>query len=755
MSDQFPPVRSSDDAVLRAAGRSSDSMPAQEVTIPEAHLGDYLRVVYKRRWLAVTTLLLVVVTAIVYTFTATPVYEARTQLLIEVDNPNVVSFKEVIEQDKATSDYYQTQYRILQSRTLARRTLSKLNLWGQFQPVPEAAQGFSIRTLVAGSVGYVTQLFTSAPKIEPRADSETTIQSKAIDQFLANLTIAPVRNSRLVDVKYASPYPELAAAVANTTTAMYIEQSLDFKYTSSREASDWLGQRLGEQRKQVESTEAALQRYREQNDALSLEERQNIVVQKLADLNGAVTRAKTERIQKEAAYAQIRLIQSDRTALDTVPSILANQFVQQQKSQLADLQRQQAQLSDKLGDKHPDMVKNRHAIQTAEAKIQGEIAKVVESMKHDYQTALTQEQSLMHALDQQKADALALNRKGIGYGALQRDAASNRQIFEALMQRTKETGISGALKTSNIRVVDNAETPRVPASPNKLANMMLAFIGGSVLAVALVFFFEYADNRIKSPNEIKAHLGLPFLGMIPSLTDQVEGTPLLDNGVNAGFAEAFRMVRTNLVFSTVDNGTQSICITSSGPGEGKTLVGSNLAVALGQTGQRVLLIDADMRRPRVHEVFEMAQEPGLSNLLVGDTKTAEAVKQTRSKGLWVLPAGRIPPNPAELLGSTRFKDFVTTVGQHFDWVVIDSPPVMAVADAAVIANIASGVVFVVGAEMTSRTVARTAVEQLANARGRVIGAVLNRVDLDNNAYYYSQYYRRQYGEYYTSTSASA
>ncbi len=754
MSDQFPPVRSSDDAVLRAAGRSSGSMPPQELTIPETHLGDYMRVVYKRRWLAATTLFLVVVTAIVYTFTATPVYEARAQLLIEVENPNVVSFKEVIEQDKATSDYYQTQYRILQSRTLARRTLSKLNLWGQFQPVPGAKSRFSVGTIIEGSLG-VARLFTSAPRVEPPADNETTVQSRAIDQFLANLTIAPVRNSRLVDVKYASAYPELAAAVANTTTAMYIEQSLEFKYTSSREASDWLGQRLGEQRKQVESTEAALQRYREQNDALSLEERQNIVVQKLADLNAAVTRAKTERIQKEAAYGQIRMIQSDRTALDTVPSILANQFVQQQKSELADLQRQQAQLSDKLGEKHPDMVKNRHAIQTAEAKIQGEIAKVVESMKHDYQTALAQEQSLMHALDQQKEDALALNRKGIGYGALQRDAASNRQIFEALMQRTKETGISGALKTSNIRVVDNAETPRVPASPNKVANMMLALIGGSVLAIALVFFFEYADNRIKSPNEIKAHLGLPFLGMIPGVTDEIEGTPLLDNGVNAGFAEAFRMVRTNLVFSSVDAGSQTICITSSGPGEGKTLVGSNIAVALGQTGQRVLLIDADMRRPRVHEVFEMPQEPGLSNLLVGDTKTADAVKQTRSKGLWVLPAGRIPPNPAELLGSTRFKDFVTTVSQHFDWVVIDSPPVMAVADAAVIANIVSGVVFVVGAEMTSRTVARTAVEQLANARGRVIGAVLNRVDLDNNAYYYSQYYRRQYGEYYTSTSASA
>src|SRR4051812_37833379 len=298
--------------------------------------------------------------------------------------------------------------------------------------------------------------FQSSRPVEPPAVDETAGQSKALDAFLVNLTVTPVRNSRLVEVEFASPKADLAATVANGVARAYIEQSLEFKYTSSKEASDWLGQRLGEQRKQVEASEGALQRYREQNDAVSLEERQNIVVQKLADLNSAVTRAKTERIQKESAYNQIRTLQGSRTALDSIPAILSNPFVQQQKTQLAELQRQQAQLSEKLGSRHPDMVKVRLAIETAESKIQGEIAKVVLSLKNDYEASRSQEQSLVRALDQQKQDALIFNRKGIEYGALQREAASNRQIFDSLMQRTKETGISGELKTSNIRIVDAA-----------------------------------------------------------------------------------------------------------------------------------------------------------------------------------------------------------------------------------------------------------------------------------------------------------
>jgi succinoglycan biosynthesis transport protein ExoP len=369
-------------------------------------------------------------------------------------------------------------------------------------------------------------------------------------------------------------------------------------------------------------------------------------------------------------------------------------------------------------------------------------------MENDYQQSLALERSLTSALEQQKSDALALNRKGIEYGVLARDAASNRQIFESLLQRTKETGISGELKTSNIRVIDAAEMPRSRKSPNTLMNLLLGLFGGATSAVGLAFFFEYFDNRIKNPDEVKQHLGLPFIGMVPALFGKGFENPLISNGVPANFSESFRSVRTNLLFSSAEEGSRSVVITSTGPGEGKTAVATNVAVALAQAGQRVLIMDADMRKPRVHDVFNRAQEPGLSNVLAGKATSTEAVHTTAVPGLWVMPAGLLPPNPAELLGSNRFRDFMTALSQHFDWIIIDTPPVMAVTDSSVVAHLATGVLFVVGSEMTSRYAAQRALEQLEQARAKLIGVVLNKVDLQHNSYYYSQYYRREYSDYY-------
>jgi succinoglycan biosynthesis transport protein ExoP len=256
------------------------------------------------------------------------------------------------------------------------------------------------------------------------------------------------------------------------------------------------------------------------------------------------------------------------------------------------------------------------------------------------------------------------------------------------------------------------------------------------------------------PDEIKTHLGLSFLGMIPALFEKGLGSPLMSNGVPANFSEAFRAIRTNVLFSSAAEGSKAVVVTSSGPGEGKTLVATNLAVALAQASQRVLLVDADMRKPRVHAVFGKTQEPGLSNVLVGNAKASEGVRNSSVPGLWILPAGMNPPNPAELLGSKRFKDFVTSLGQHFDWVVIDTPPVMAVTDSAIAAHAAQGVVFVLGAEMTSRRTAQRAIEQLHNAQAKFVGAILNRVDLKHQGYYYSQYYKRAYADYYLKSVAS-
>jgi polysaccharide biosynthesis transport protein len=705
-----------------------------------AHLGDYLRILHKRRWTAAASFLIFFMAVVVYTFTATPIYQARARLLIEKENSNLLAFKEAFDQNRSTDDYYQTQYQMLQGRVLARLTIDALGLWNDPKLGGQTAGGFSIlRPLTSG--------FPVSPTASPAGD-ETIAQSRGIDRLLEHLTVTPLRNSRLVDLKYESPDPVFAAKVANAIAKTYIEQNLAFKFVASKEASEWLGGQLEAQRKQVEASEQALQRYREQTDAVSLDDKQNIVVQKLADLNAAVTRAKTERIQKEALYNQVRTIQDNKAALDTVPAILSNTFIQQQKTAVAELHRQQVQLAEKLGPRHPDMLKLVSSIESAEAKLQAEVVKVVQSLKNDYLASLSQERSLMAALDAQKRDAMSLNRKSIDFGALQRDATSNRQIFDSLMQRTKETGISGELKSSNIRVVDPAEVPRRPSSPDKPRNLGFALFGGLAFALGLSFFFEYMDSCLKTPDDLKSMLGLPYLGMVPALSGKLAHDPLINSGVPANFGEAFRAIRTNVLFSSGEGGGRSMVVTSTAPGEGKTVVSSNLAIALAEAGQRVLLIDADMRKPRIHSVLGVRQEPGLSNVLVGAAKPSEAVRKTNVVNLWVLPAGKQPPNPAELLGAKRFKDFVTTATEHFDWVILDTPPVMAVTDSCVVAHLTNGVLFVVAAEMTNRDTAARALEQLVRAKGRPMGGVLNRVDLQNNAYYYSQYYRQEYGDYY-------
>jgi polysaccharide biosynthesis transport protein len=742
--------------------RGDRSDHAQGLVETEVHLMDYVRVLHKRRWTAITAFLVVVVIVTVYTFTATPIFEARTRLLIEADNPNVVSFKEVINEEQAKADYYQTQYSLLQSRALARKTVESLKLWDRPPFAPAAKDSsFSMTGAIAGAAYAVMRTFRFAEPEKATGDAtpadETAAQSRAIDVFLSNLTISPIRNSRLVDIKFQLPDADVVPAVVNALARNYIEQNLEYKFLASKEAGDWLGDRLGEQRKQVEAAEVKLQQYREQNDAISLQDRENIVVQKLTDLNAAVTQARTDRFQKEALFQQLQALRGNPAALNTFPAILTNTFIQQQRTELSRLQSQYAQMGEKLGERHPDMLKLRSAIDLAQAKVDGEIGNVVQSVRNEHQSALAKENSLVAALNQQKNDALSMNRKAITYNVLERDMQSNKQIYESLMQRAKETGVSGALKTSNIRVVDPAERPRSPVSPNKEANMLLALVGGGMFAFGLTFFFEYLDSRVKSPEEIRNHLGLPFLGFLPALSQKVlaEGYPLVSNCVPPHFSEAIRGIRTNVLFSCAQAGSRSVVVTSTGPNEGKSVVASNLAISMAQAGQRVLLIDADMRKPKVHEIMGIAQEPGLSNLLVGNAKASESVRTSLVPGLWVVAAGRIPPNPAELIGSQRFRDFLKSLHGHFDWVVVDSPPVMAVTDAALAAHGASGVLFVIGAEMTSRHAAKRALEQLEHAEARFVGAVLNRVDLQRNAYYYSQYYRREYTQYYAKSSAGA
>jgi capsular exopolysaccharide synthesis family protein len=761
---------------MKTSKRSTNAVLPGVATGPEdTHLMDYVRVLYKRRWIAVPVFLVVFVIGAVNALRQIPIYQARAQMLIETDSPKVAKLDQMFQTQDGwfNDDFYQTQYRILQSRSLAKKTVDSMKLWDapRLGNGPEPKATISLTGLawdaVDGIIALAKKPFAddappapSTPDKKPEAkdadqNSETAAQSGRIDEFLGGVSIVPVRNSRLVEIRYASSDPEFAASAANALAKAYIDQNMEFRFNASKDAADWLSGRLAEQRKALEASEAALQAYKERNGAVSVAENaaSNIVVQRLTDLNAALTKAKTDRINKEALYNQLQAAQASG-ALDSYPSVLANEYIQKLKTELADAQANVSTLSQRYDERHPEMIKARSAAVASEAKLKGELAKVVDSVKNEYQASLSQERSLQGALDNQKGEALTQNRKGIELGVLQREAESNKQIYESLLQRTKETGISSELRATNVRVVDPAEVPRGPISPNVQRDIMVSLAASLALAVGLAFFFERIDNRIRTPQEMKAQLGIPFLGMVPAVPADKNGSenPLLNNGVAPNFVEAFKTVRTNVLFSSSEEGLKTLVITSAGPGEGKSIVAANLALALAQAGQRVLLVDGDMRRPRVHEIYTCPQEPGLSNVLTGNAKLSEALRKSTVPGLWLLSAGLIPPNPAELLGSRRYLDLIASLDDHFDWAIIDTPPVLAVADSSIAANEASGVVFVVGSDKTSRQAARAAVEQLVSANAHIVGSVLNKVDLIRHPYYYAAYYRKEYARYYVSSA---
>lgn len=718
----------------------------------DVHLLDHFRVVYKRRWTAITAFLVVSTATFIHTSAVTPLYTARVQILIESENPNVIKFDDVYQPNKNTNDYYETQYKLIHSRLIARRTIEAEKLWTE----PALAGVVDTRP---GYFDWVTnvvpQLRSAGPAaIERREPSENADQAAIVDRFMQSTTVTPVRNSRLVDVSFKSPDRHFAARAVNGLAKQYIEQNLEFRLLASKEATDFLTARTAKQRHELEQSEQALQEYREKTGAMPIEDRQNIVVQRLADLNAAVTRARTERIEKQSVHAQIQKIQNDRAALDAFPIILNNNFIQQLKVQLNELQRQKAQLGEKLGVRHPEMTKVQSAIDSTESRLNSEVQKVVFALRNDYLAAQANERSLQASLDQQRAEAEQLNRAAGKYGELERDAAANQTMFAGLLQRSRETGIAADLRTSNIRIVDPAEVPKTPSSPDLRANAQSALGGGLLIAVSLAFFFEYLDSRIKQPEEIKSVLGLSFLGMVPAFKrKQLVGQPLLGSGMPAAFCEAFRGIRTNLMFASASTGPKTVLVTSTGPGEGKSVVSANIAVALAQSNARVLLIDADMRRPVTHEFFGVSREPGLSNVLVSNAKASEAVRRTRIPNLWLLPCGKLPPNPAELLGSARFQEFMRSLDSHFDWVIVDSPPVMAVTDPGVLAHTVMGVVFVVGSEMANKWTARSALERLDAAQPNYLGAILNKADVNRNPYFYSKHYRKEYQKYYGKSGA--
>jgi capsular exopolysaccharide synthesis family protein len=722
----------------------------------DTHLLDRLNAIYKYRYVVVTIFLLVILGVTIRTYTTTPMYRATTSVLIEEDRTaTVAGFNTQTPTDYSQDPepYYQTQLRILTGRELATRVVQKLHL----ENVPEFNGQGPERT---GLSAVLDRIFQQAKNIvrqatgraAPSPTAGTTLAPADLaNALLGAVQVEQVRGSRLFNVSVTSSDPNFAARAADTLAAEYVQFNLEYRTDATRKSLDFLAGEIAKQQKKVEDSERAMAEYRETNNALSLEGTQNTVVASLNQVNDQYTKVRTERIQKEALYNQIKSLPP--ASLGDAPAVSANPAVQALRTRLTELQRQKVQLNERYGPKNPQVIENDNAIADTTRQLQSALAAAVEAIRSEYQAARATEVRLAGELKQSQGAAMDLNRKSVGYTVLEREAQSNRGVYEALLQRQNELQIVSNSGGNNVRLMDRAVVPASPFTPDVRRNYMLGALAGLLLSLGLVFAIDYLDDTVKTPEDITRRLKLPFLGLVPAVKGN--NHPLLSQEVPHEFGEAFRALRTSLVFSSGTEGTRVIALTSAQPLEGKTTTACNMAIALAYGGSRVLLIDADMRRPSVSRTLGIENNVGLSHLLTGQATARQAIRRTSVQNLWVMTAGVTPPNPSELLSSDRMKTLVSNVQTGpFDWVLIDTPPVLAVTDAVIIAPWVSGVVFVIGSEMTQRRLAERAVETLLTSRPHVLGAVLNRVDIIRNKYYYSRYYGYKYKNYYVKSDAA-
>jgi capsular exopolysaccharide synthesis family protein len=568
----------------------------------------------------------------------------------------------------------------------------------------------------------------------------------AIDRLLGSLFVVPLKDSQLVRVGYESFNPALAARVANEVSRKYIEQALEFRYQISSEASQWLETQIAEQRKKVEQAEERLQQIKERDGIGAIDERRSLLSQKLNSLGSTVNALKSDRLQKGALYEQMKRAPNP----DDLAEVLSNPVIQRLRTDLNGLERQESALLERYLDQHPEVIKVRDQIEETRRRLAAETQRVIRSKESEFKGSAAQESSIAREIEMVKAEIQDLGQRAINYDTIKRERDASNEILNSLISRVKQTDVTGELKSSNIRIVDPAVVPRGPVRPNRFRDVLKGMLMGLALGLALAFGLEYLDNTIKSPEDIRKHLGAPLLGVVSENQLKNPGPVLLGPRPTGAFAEGYRVVRTSLKYCWPDAEPRVLAVTSTAPGEGKTLTSVNLALSLASGDGKVLLIDADLRKPQGHVLVNAMRRPGLADVLVGHSKPSDAIQRIRGTNLSFLASGTRTPSPADLMTSPVLEGLLGGLRGFYNWIIIDTPPVAAVADALIIARATDGVLVVVGAEMVPRGGVRQTLARIAETGARVLGVVLNRAQTQRYGYYYGaygHYYGRYYGHY--------
>jgi succinoglycan biosynthesis transport protein ExoP len=743
----------------------SDALQATEATllepirqVPQPYLGSeespllhYLRVLKKRRWVVLATTAIIFTLAVIATLKETPLYQATSKVAIFPETPNFLGFKNL---DDSSPDYQydvalETQAAILRSDALAMEVIKAMRLDEdpRFTSAPRHRTGDSVEDA----------------SLQPDAEITTGL----LGRFHGGLGIQLIPNSRLVQISYIDPDPKLATEIVNTLVRTFTEQNFKTKYEAATQTSDWLNTEIDDLRLKVQTSEEKLVRYQKDHSILGVDEKQNIVTAKLDELNRELAAAEMDRIQKESTY---------KLATSADPSVFAKpsregeiSMMAKLRDKQAELGTQRAQLTTQFGAAYPKVVEIDNQLKQIDKEIVTEKARLQEQIRNEYLAALQRETLLITAFNGQKQEANKLNESAIEYSVLKRDAEANRQLYQDLLQRLKEAGVSAGLRSSNIRVVDVARKPTGPIKPNVPRNIQFGLLLGLACGVGLAFVLESLDNSIRTIEEVSSISTLPALGTIPlqisgngslrkrlkpaTIQLQTSESPALITYARprSEAAEAYRSLRTSILLSSYGAPPKVILVTSAVPQEGKTTISANSAMVLAQRGGRVLLVDADLRRPGIDRMFGFRSRGGLSTLISGGDKFEDvAVPFADVPNLTILPAGPIPPQPAELLGSTVMKEYIARWRNEFDHVVIDSPPCLSVTDAVVLSPEADRVILVARSGRTTKIVLRRACDLLMQVNARVMGIVLNALNTRSTEGYY--YYGGRYSDRYYDES---
>ncbi len=724
-------------------------------------LADYWRVLIKGKWAILAAVVIAVSLSAFISLRKTPRYEARARLAIHREASDVLGFREVYSANTEDWDYtvaIDTQVRVLQSDTLASDVIRKLKL--------DQNPAFA---------GDRAPDSGNGQEADSGLDEEQR-QEILLAMFRSDLVVSAVPNSRIVDIAFKSPDPSLAAQVVNTLAQTYIEHNFKTKFESTMQTSEWLSRQLADLQLKVETTQEKLVRYQQEHGILGVDEKQNIITAKLDELNRELTAAEADRIQKEARH---RLASSGDA--DLVARAEVNTLLDKLRSQEADLRTQYSQVTTQFGPSYPKVVELRNQMVQIEGAIKDEVRKIAARIQNDYQAAVQRESMLRDALEKQKTLANKLNENAIQYNILKRDVETSRNLYEGLLQKLKEASVSAGLRSSNVRVVDAARVPTVPSEPNIPRNILLGLLIGLAGGIGLAFVREFLDNTVRTPDQVEIISALPSLGIIPlGLMPAAQGNGRKsrrlslsagngkdkDNGNAAGrvelishaqpkseLAESYRALRTSILLSSLGAPPKVILVTSALPQEGKTTTSINSAVVLAQKGARVLLVDADLRRPSIHRALGLRSRAGLSNLLTGaGVADSLVVPSPQISNLFVLPAGPPPPQPAELLGSVLMQNYLAQWRNQFDHVVVDTPPTLSVTDAVLLSVEADAVILVIRSGQTTKEALRRARDLLLQVNARVMGVVVNAVDLRSPGSYYYYYYGSQHGHSYSDGS---